>query len=78
MNAHFVNIKVDREERPDLDAIYQGALSLMGIPGGWPLTMFLEPDGKPFAGGTYFSAGRPIRSAVFPNGAATNRANLDK
>lgn len=54
MNAHFVNIKLDREERPDLDAIYQGALALMGEQGGWPLTMFLTPGLKPFAGGTYF------------------------
>src|SRR5947207_8995557 len=54
MNALFVNIKVDREERPDLDQIYQHALSLMGENGGWPLTMFLTPDGEPFWGGTYF------------------------
>ena len=54
MNEHYVNIKVDREERPDLDAIYQTALSLMGQPGGWPLTMFLTPEGDPFWGGTYF------------------------
>jgi len=54
MNEGFVNIKVDREERPDLDAIYQHALALMGEQGGWPLTMFLTPDGEPFWGGTYF------------------------
>src|SRR5260370_15634593 len=54
MNANFVAIKVDREERPDLDAIYQNALALMGEHGGWPLTMFLTPDGEPFWGGTYF------------------------
>src|SRR6516162_3997223 len=54
MNALFVNIKVDREERPDLDQIYQHALALMGEHGGWPLTMFLTPDGDPFWGGTYF------------------------
>jgi uncharacterized protein YyaL (SSP411 family) len=54
MNESFVNIKVDREERPDLDAIYQYALSLLGEQGGWPLTMFLTPDGEPFWGGTYF------------------------
>ena len=63
MNEHFVNIKVDREERPDLDAIYQTALALLGQPGGWPLTMFLTPAGEPFWGGTYFppraSFGRP-------------------
>jgi uncharacterized protein YyaL (SSP411 family) len=54
MNELFVNIKVDREERPDLDQIYQHALALMGEQGGWPLTMFLTPDGEPFWGGTYF------------------------
>lgn len=54
MNRLFVNIKVDREERPDLDAIYLSALALLGQAGGWPLTMFLTPDGEPFWGGTYF------------------------
>src|SRR5712671_4587974 len=54
MNELFVNIKVDREERPDLDSIYQHALALMSEQGGWPLTMFLTPDGEPFWGGTYF------------------------
>jgi uncharacterized protein YyaL (SSP411 family) len=54
MNQLYVNIKVDREERPDLDAIYQSALALLGQQGGWPLTMFLTPDGHPFWGGTYF------------------------
>jgi uncharacterized protein YyaL (SSP411 family) len=57
MNEHFVNIKVDREERPDLDRIYQGAQQLLNRqPGGWPLTMFLEPEEQlPLMGGTYFS-----------------------
>ncbi|SDG24334.1 hypothetical protein SAMN05216241_10773 [Limimonas halophila] len=54
MNRHFINIKVDREERPDLDHIYQNAIALLGQHGGWPLTMFLTPDGEPFWGGTYF------------------------
>ena len=54
MNRLFVNIKVDREERPEIDQIYQHALSLMGEQGGWPLTMFLTPEGEPFWGGTYF------------------------
>ena len=54
MNRLFVNIKVDREERPDLDTVYQQALAVMGQQGGWPLTMFLTPDGEPFWGGTYF------------------------
>ncbi len=54
MNQLFVNIKVDREERPDLDQLYQAALQLLGEHGGWPLTMFLTPEGEPFWGGTYF------------------------
>jgi uncharacterized protein YyaL (SSP411 family) len=54
MNRLFVNIKVDREERPDLDALYQSALALLGEHGGWPLTMFLNKSGEPFWGGTYF------------------------
>jgi uncharacterized protein YyaL (SSP411 family) len=54
MNQLFVNIKVDREERPDIDTIYMNALHLLGQQGGWPLTMFLTPDGEPFWGGTYF------------------------
>jgi hypothetical protein len=54
MNEHFINVKVDREERPDLDQLYQGVLQLMGRGGGWPLTVFLTPELKPFYGGTYF------------------------
>jgi uncharacterized protein YyaL (SSP411 family) len=54
MNALFVNIKVDREERPDLDQIYMAALHHLGEQGGWPLTMFLTSDGEPIWGGTYF------------------------
>jgi uncharacterized protein len=54
MNALFVNIKVDREERPDIDQIYMAALHHLGEQGGWPLTMFLTPDGEPIWGGTYF------------------------
>jgi len=54
MNDLFVNIKVDREERPDVDAIYMGALHELGEQGGWPLTMFLTSDAEPFWGGTYF------------------------
>ncbi len=54
MNRLFVNVKVDREERPDVDQIYQQALALMSQHGGWPLTMFLTPEGEPFWGGTYF------------------------
>ena len=54
MNREFINIKLDREERPDLDSIYQNALALLGQQGGWPLTMFLSSNKKPFWGGTYF------------------------
>ena len=54
MNAHFVNIKVDREERPDVDQIYMHAVQLMTQRGGWPLNCFVLPNGKPFYGGTYF------------------------
>lgn len=54
MNKLFVNIKVDREERPDIDTLYMNALHLLGEHGGWPLTMFLTPEAEPFWGGTYF------------------------
>ncbi|HLL78835.1 MAG TPA: thioredoxin domain-containing protein, partial [Ktedonobacteraceae bacterium] len=54
MNAHFVSIKVDREERPDIDAIYMQAVQALTGQGGWPMTVFLTPDGRPFSGGTYF------------------------
>ncbi|MEN6625700.1 MAG: thioredoxin domain-containing protein [Candidatus Sumerlaeia bacterium] len=54
LNRHFISIKVDREERPDIDAIYMQALQLMSGQGGWPMSLFLTPDGKPFFGGTYF------------------------
>lgn len=54
MNEHFVNIKVDREERPDLDNIYMGAVVAMTGQGGWPMSVFLTPEGDPFFGGTYF------------------------
>ena len=54
MNKHFINIKIDREERPDLDHIYMDAVQAMSGSGGWPLNVFLTPEGKPFYGGTYF------------------------
>lgn len=56
MNEYFVCIKVDREERPDVDQVYMDALHAMGLQGGWPLNVFLMPDQKPFYGGTYFPA----------------------
>src|SRR5688572_31999510 len=54
MNNYLVCIKVDREERPDIDQIYMDAVQAMGMQGGWPLNVFLTPDQKPFYGGTYF------------------------
>lgn len=54
MNEHFVSVKVDREERPDLDAVYMDAVVAMTGHGGWPMTVFLAPDGAPFFGGTYY------------------------
>jgi uncharacterized protein YyaL (SSP411 family) len=54
LNEHFVSIKVDREERPDVDQIYMTAVRAFGNGGGWPMSMFLTPDGRPFFGGTYF------------------------
>jgi len=54
MNAHFVNIKVDREERPDLDQVYMSAVQAMTGSGGWPMSVFMTPQGEPFYGGTYF------------------------
>ncbi|MEZ5898736.1 MAG: thioredoxin domain-containing protein [Hyphomicrobiaceae bacterium] len=68
MNKLFVNIKVDREERPDIDAIYMSALHRLGEQGGWPLTMFLDAEARPFFGGTYFPKqsqyGRPAFVSV--------------
>jgi uncharacterized protein len=82
MNDLYINIKVDREERPDLDAIYQHALALLGEQGGWPLTMFLSPDGEPFWGGTYFPPeprwGRPGFAQVVQGVAQTYRGERDK
>ena len=54
MNELFVNVKVDREERPDVDAIYMEAVQALSGHGGWPMTVFLTPDGRPYFGGTYY------------------------
>ncbi|HLB80025.1 MAG TPA: thioredoxin domain-containing protein [Dongiaceae bacterium] len=82
MNELFVNIKVEREERPDLDAIYQTALAFLGQQGGWPLTMFLTPAGEPFWGGTYFppnaAYGRPGFRDVLAGIAEVYRREPDK
>ena len=66
MNKYFINIKVDREERPDLDIIYQNALQVFGEQGGWPLTMFLTPNLEPFWGGTYFPPVEKFGRPGFP------------
>jgi uncharacterized protein YyaL (SSP411 family) len=66
MNEHFVNIKVDREERPDLDQIYMTAVQMMTGQGGWPMTMFLTPEGAPFYGGTYFPPADRYNMPGFP------------
>ncbi len=77
MNAHFINIKVDREERPDVDALYMHALHMLGERGGWPLTMFLTPHGEPFFGGTYYPPterfGRPSFSRILTEIARIHR-----
>ena len=54
MNENFINIKVDREERPDIDALYMNAVQMLSGQGGWPMSVFLTPDLRPFWGGTYF------------------------
>lgn len=63
MNQHFINIKVDREERPDVDHIYMDAVQAMTGSGGWPLNVFITPDGKPFYGGTYYPPRRAFNRA---------------
>jgi uncharacterized protein YyaL (SSP411 family) len=78
MNANFVSIKVDREERPDVDRIYMNALHALGEQGGWPLTMFLTSQAEPFWGGTYFPP-EPLRTAgiqaCLPRSPASGGAN---
>src|ERR1041385_6711395 len=85
MNDRFVNIKVDREERPDIDAIYMQAVQAMTGHGGWPMTMFLTPEGVPFYGGTYFPKedrhGMPSFRRILSSVAdayATNRDAVDR
>src|SRR3989449_2738331 len=82
MNDLFVNIKVDREERPDIDQIYMAALHHLGEQGGWPLTMFLTPAGEPSWGGTYFPPtsryGRPAFVDVLREVARLFREEPDK
>jgi hypothetical protein len=82
MNRWFVNVKVDREERPDVDRYYMKALQLFGEQGGWPLTMFLTPDGRPLWGGTYFPPrprfGRPSFRQVIEEMARLWRDERDR
>jgi uncharacterized protein YyaL (SSP411 family) len=74
MNEHFVNVKVDREERPDVDALYMEAVQAISGQGGWPMTVFLDPDGVPFYGGTYFP---PDESRGMPSFRMVMEAVLD-
>jgi uncharacterized protein YyaL (SSP411 family) len=74
MNEHFVSIKVDREERPDVDALYMEAVQAISGHGGWPMTVFLDPDGVPFHGGTYFP---PDESRGMPSFRMVMEAVLD-
>jgi uncharacterized protein YyaL (SSP411 family) len=82
MNKHFINIKVDREEFPDVDKLYMDAVHAFGERGGWPLTMFLEPDGTPFWGGTYFPDkplyGRPSFTQVLTSLSLTWKNHPEK
>ncbi|QKG53507.1 thioredoxin domain-containing protein [Hymenobacter sp. BRD67] len=79
MNAHFVCIKVDREERPDVDQVYMEAVQAMGIQGGWPLNVILTPEAKPFYGGTYFPPGSWVKllENIAQAYAGEHRAELD-
>jgi uncharacterized protein len=82
MNAHFINIKVDREERPDLDEIYMTAVQAMTGAGGWPMSVFLTPDLKPFYGGTYFPPrdmyGRPGFPSILQSVAGAYKTQRDQ
>ena len=81
VNEHFIAVKVDRDERPDIDSRYQTAVSAVSGQGGWPLTAFLTPDGKPFYGGTYFPPndgyGRPSFRRVLLSIAAAYKEKID-
>lgn len=76
MNQNFINIKVDREERPDIDMVYMGAVQLMTGQGGWPLNCFALPDGRPIYGGTYFPRNQWL--AILQNLADLYQTNPDK
>ena len=76
MNENFVPVKVDREERPDVDDLYMEAVQGMTGQGGWPLTVFLDPEGVPFYGGTYFPPEPRQGIAELPPGAGGDRRGL--
>jgi uncharacterized protein len=82
MNEHFVNVKVDREERPDIDSLYMSAVQMMTGRGGWPMTVFLTPDQTPFYGGTYFPPvdrpGMPGFPRILKSVAEAYRARRDE
>jgi uncharacterized protein YyaL (SSP411 family) len=82
MNRDFINIKVDKEERPDIDSLYMNAVQVLAGNGGWPLTVFLTPDGRPFYGGTYFApedrGGMPGLPAVLNMVATSYRENRER
>ncbi|HZA24042.1 MAG TPA: thioredoxin domain-containing protein, partial [Dehalococcoidia bacterium] len=85
MNENFINIKVDREERPDLDAVYMEAVQMLTGSGGWPMTVFLTPEGKPFYGGTYIPPVDRMNMPGFPRlllavseAYRTNRGEIDR
>ncbi len=73
MNANFINIKVDREERPDIDALYMNAVQMLSGQGGWPMSVFLTPDLRPFWGGTYF----PPKGFYRPDGEVVRPGFMD-
>ena len=85
MNDNFISIKVDREERPDLDQVYMQAVQMLTGSGGWPMTVFLTPEGKPFYGGTYFPPedrqgmpGFPRLLTSIAEAYSTNRGEIDR
>ena len=73
MNENFINIKVDREERPDIDALYMNAVQMLSGQGGWPMSVFLTPDLRPFWGGTYF----PPKGLYQPGGEVIRPGFMD-
>jgi uncharacterized protein YyaL (SSP411 family) len=86
VNENYIAVKLDRDERPDIDSRYQAAVGALTGQGGWPLTAFLTPDGKPFYGGTYFppadAYGRPsfkrVLLSIAQAGCPTHRAVCDE